>query len=84
MDYLYWKYPASVRNPWLEHIISLISKYTGKGVYYPPIDLSKLAIFTWGRYEKWTLRRLNELPYEQVKEFINSKGGIHYPNDIYL
>lgn len=81
MDYLYSKYPASVKNPWTEHIIALISKYTGKGVYYPPIDLRKLAIFTWGKYDTFTLRRLNELPYEEVANWVASKG-IHYPCDV--
>ncbi len=84
MEYLYTKYPASVKNPWFEHVIGLISKYTGKGVFYPNIDLNKLAIFSWATYESWTLRRLNELPYEEIKQFIYSKNGIQYPNDIYI
>lgn len=83
-DYLYGKYPASVKNPWTEHIISLISKYTGKGVYYPPVDLDNYAIFCWGNYERWTLRRLNELPYNEVKQFIEHHGGLHYPCDLTL
>jgi hypothetical protein len=82
MDYLYGKYPASVKNPWFEHIIALISKYTGKGVYYPKIDLSKLIIFTWGRYDSYTLRRLNEQSYLEVSEWVG-KRGIHYPVDVY-
>lgn len=81
-DYLYGKYPASVRNPWTEHVLALISKYTGKGVYYPPVNLDKLAIFTWDNYENYTLRRLNQFSYDQIKEFINSKGGIYYPNNV--
>jgi hypothetical protein len=83
-DYLYGKYPASVRTPWAEHILGLISKYTGKGVYYPPIQLDRIAIFSWANYEQWVLRRLNEYSYGQIVEFINSKGGIQYPNDIRL
>lgn len=82
MDYLYGKYPASVHNPWFEHIIALISKYTGKGVYYPKIEYDKLSIFTWETYETYTLRRLNELPYEEVKQWILNKGGIFYPNNL--
>lgn len=81
-DYLYNKYPASVRNPWMEHIIALISKYSGKGVYYPPVILEKIAIWTWETYEKWTLRRLNELSYEEIKTYIESRGGIFYPNNL--
>lgn len=83
-DYLYGKYPASVRNPWTEHILALISKYTGKGVYYPSIDYDKLCIWTWDNYETYTMRRLNELPYEEIKNFVISKGGIQYPNNIRL
>lgn len=82
MDYLYDKYPASIRNPWLEHILGLISKYTGKGVFYPPIDYEKCLIFCWENYEKYTLRRLNELPYNEIKNWITSKGGIFYPNQV--
>lgn len=81
-DYLYSKYPASVRNPWTEHIIALISKYTGKGVYYPPIEYDKYLIFCWENYEQYTLRRLNEMLYEEVKSWAASKGGIYYPNHI--
>lgn len=82
MDYLYGKYPASVKNPWTEHILALISKYTGKGVYYPPIDYNKLMIFTWDNYETYTLRRLNEQSYNEVKDWVLAKGGIFYPNNI--
>jgi hypothetical protein len=78
MDYLYGKYPASVRNPWFEHVIALISKYAGKGVYYPPMDVDHYAIFCWGSYERFTFQRLHQLSYEEVKQFINARG-IHYP-----
>lgn len=85
MDYLYGKYPASVHNPWTEHILGLHAKYNGKkkGVYYPRIEGDKLLIWTWGTYEKWTLRRLNELPYQEIIDFVNSKGGICYPCDVH-
>lgn len=81
-EYLYNKYPATVRNPWTEHILALISKYTGKGVYYPPIEYDRYLIFCWENYEKWTLRRLNEQPYEEVKNWVLQKGGIFYPNHV--
>ncbi len=82
-DYLYSKYPASVRNPWIEHICGLHAKYNGKGVFYPPIDENKGLIFSWGSYDKYILRRLNEFSYEQVRDWVISKGGIHYPNDVF-
>ena len=81
-DYLYGKYPASVRNPWVEHVLGLHAKYNGKGVIYPPIDLNEITIFCWDNYERFTLKRLNELPYEEVKKFVESSGGIHYPNNL--
>jgi len=82
MDYLYNKYPASIRNPWTEHIIGLMAKYNGKGVYYPPIQQDKGLIFSWARYDNYILRRLNEYTYEQVKEWVAARG-IVYPNDIH-
>lgn len=82
-DYLYSKYPASVRNPWTEHILGLTAKYSGRGVFYPPIDINKIAIFTWGRYETYTLRRLNEFNYDEIKEWLQSHP-INYPNDIFI
>lgn len=82
MDYLYNKYPASIRNPWTEHIIGLMAKYNGKGVYYPPIEADKGLIFSWARYDNYILRRLNEYNYEQVKEWVAARG-IVYPNDIH-
>lgn len=83
-DYLYSKYPASVRNPWTEHVLGLIAKHTGNGVYYPPISLDQYAIFSWASYQKGLLQWLNNISYEQVKNFINEKNGIQYPNDIRL
>jgi hypothetical protein len=81
-DYLYSKYPASRACPWLEHILGLITKYKGKGVYYPPIDLDNLAIFCWNKYKAGTLKSLNEMNYQEVKDYINRAGGIHYPNEV--
>lgn len=77
----YQKYGDSPRRcNWLEHFLTLTN---GDDCYYPPIEPQKGLIFSWGSYEKYTLRRLNELPYEQIVEFVNSKGGIQYPNDIF-
>jgi hypothetical protein len=77
-DYLYGKYPASIRNPWTEHILGLHAKYNGKGVYYPPIQTDKLTIFTWEKYETYTLRRMNEYTYDQIYEWHNTHP-IFYP-----
>lgn len=83
-DYLYGKYPASVRNPWFEHVAGLMAKYNGKGVFYPPMDINNYAIWSWASYNKYTIRRLNEIPYNEIINFINQHGGIVYPNDIHL
>lgn len=82
-EYLYSKYPASIRNPWTEHCLGLMAKYNGNGVYYPPIDADKGLIFSWASYDNYLLRRLNEYSYTQLKEWVISKGGIHYPNDVF-
>lgn len=82
-DYLYSKYPASIRNPWTEHAVGLMAKYNGKGVYYPPIQADKGLIFSWASYDNYILRRLNEYNYEQVKEWVSARG-ISYPNDVHI
>jgi len=81
LDYDYWcaTYPVNRKCAWLEHWLGSISKYKGKGVFYPKIDEEKYLIFVWETYEKWTLRRLNLLPYEDVKQFVLNNGGIFYP-----
>jgi hypothetical protein len=83
-DYDYWceKYPVNRKCNWLEHWLGSISKYRGKGVVYPQIELEKYTIFSWASYERWTLKRLNEQEYEDVIKFIQSKGGIQYPVDV--
>lgn len=82
-EYTYNQYPASVKNPWLEHYLGLISKYTtGRGVYYPPVDYSKTCIFVWDNYNKYTWGRLNTQSYDEVKNWVLSMGGIHWPNNL--
>lgn len=63
------------RCNWLEHFLTLAN---GNSVYYPPIQTEKLTIFTWERYETYTLRRLNELPYEEIYKWHDSHP-IFYP-----
>lgn len=83
MDYLYTKYPASVKNPWLEHILGLHAKYNGKkqGVYYPPHN-DKILIFTWDNYEEYLLRRLNTNSFQENMQWVVERGGIFYPNNL--
>jgi len=83
LDYDYWRttYPVRRLCHWLEHLLSSIAWNTGKGVVYPPMEIDRYAIFTWSRYEKYVLNRLNHLPYEEVKQWICQRG-IGYPNDL--
>jgi hypothetical protein len=80
-----WAYKTFGDSPrrcnWMEHYLTLSNN---DSCYYPPIELNKGAIFTWGSYEKWIWRRLNESPYEDVKKFIHQHGGIQYPNDVFV
>lgn len=82
-DYLYQTYPALVKNPWTEHILGLISKYKGKGVYYPPFDLPNYVIFSWGNYRSGMLAELNNMTYPELRGWLNSHP-IRYPNDIHV
>ena len=77
-EYFTGKYNPSRVHPWTEHILGLTAN---SSVYYPRIELDRGTIFTWGSYEEWTLRRLNELSYDSVKDFV-SKRGIGYPCDL--
>ena len=80
MDYDYFcnTYKPSRACPWTEHFLGLISN---SNVFYPPIQLDKLAIFSWGSYRAGTLSFLNNMLYEDVKSFIELRG-IRYPNDL--
>mgnify|MGYP000314172316 CR=1 FL=1 len=77
----YEKYGDSPRRTnWLEHFLTLTNN---DSCYYPPVDLNRYAIFSWSSYDKFILKRLNELPYDKVKEFILQRGGINYPCDVF-
>lgn len=80
-DYEYFaeKYKPSRILHWLEHILGNICY---SNVFYPPIDYEKVLIFCWENYEKYTLQRLNNQTYTEVKNWVNSKGGIFYPNQV--
>jgi hypothetical protein len=80
-DYLYDKYPATRRCPWTEHVLGLISKYSGRGVFYPPMH-SDFTIFCWKRYRPGTLQRLNSIPFSDIRHQITLWGDIQYPCDI--
>lgn len=81
-DYNYFveKYKPSRVCHWLEHLLSLIAE---KDVYYPPIEIQKYAIFSWGSYKRGVMNALNNMSYEQIINFIASHP-IQYPNDIHI
>lgn len=84
LDYDYWKekYPMARLCHWTEHILGSFACNGGKGVYYPPMDLNRFILFTWGSYNKYTLQRLNNQTYQEVLDFV-SRRGIGYPNDLH-
>lgn len=81
-DYTYFKYPASRKCHWFEHILGLISEYNGTGVFYPSLNTDEYAIFCWNKYISGTLRVLNAMNYDNVKNYIESCNGIVYPCDV--
>lgn len=76
----YTKYGDSPRRcNWTEHFLSLINE---DSVYYPPVELHKGAIFSWSKYKQGTLAILNQMPYEEIKQWIIHRGNIQYPVDV--
>lgn len=82
-NYDYWcaTYPVNRKCHWLEHILGSISKYKGKGVYYPPLEFQKFILYTWENYHKGTLKMLNEMNFEEVYKWVSTKN-YHYPNNL--
>lgn len=83
-DYDYWTktYPVNRTCPWMEHWIGSIAKYRNQTVFYPPVDADNMVIFSWGSYSKYTLMRLNEMSYTEIREWLNAHP-LGYPNDIH-
>ena len=78
-----WAYSVYGDSPrrcnWLEHFLSLTNE---DSVFYPKVDIQKLAIFCWDKYISGTNMRLNSMEYGDVVDYIFKCGGIHYPNDL--
>lgn len=65
------KHPG-IHLPCLEHIIGAEA---GKGlVYYPPLNLNDHVIFSWVKYHSGLLRGLNQLEYNDVREYVERCG----------
>lgn len=81
-NYQYYieKYKPSRVCHWTEHLIGITA---ASSVFYPPINHEKLSIFSWGSYDRWLLKRLNNFTYDEVKGWLNDHP-IQYPNDILI
>lgn len=80
-EWMYAKYGDSPRRcNWTEHYLA---KINSNSVLYPPVELHKGAIFSWGSYKNGTLAGLNQLTYEEVKQWVLHNNGIQYPVDIF-
>ncbi len=76
-------FPAKKNLYWFEHILGRIAKHTSMHpVIYPTMDLTNYAIWSWKRYVPHTLGILNNMPYDEVGEYINKCQGIFYPCDL--
>lgn len=71
--------PARRLN-WMEHVLARLNE---DSVLYPPRDDANLLMFCWGRYHACTLKRLNSQSYDEVRAYVESCGGIQYPNDVF-
>ncbi len=80
-EYLYGKYgEKKSRCPWLEHIIGMMA---GPGrVFYPPMSPKDYMIFCFKTYKPGIISKLSDLSYDKVLAYVNSCGGIGYPNDV--
>lgn len=62
--------------PALEHVLGRLG-----GVYYPPANWDDYMAFSWQTYCAGTLKKLNIMPYEMVRDYILG-FGILGPNDV--
>lgn len=65
--------------PALEHVLGGMAGLGG--VHYPMANWDQYMIFSWSRYHRELLHKLNGLPYEKVRDYILD-CGIHGPNDV--
>ncbi len=66
-------------TPCLEHVIAVLAG--DESVLYPPRDDDNYIVFSWARYFKGTLKKLNEMPYSKVRLYFETMG-IHGANDL--
>jgi hypothetical protein len=69
---------SSTHVPCLEHVLGVIY---GK-VFYPPAMNDVFMIFSFVKYYSGLLKKLNNMPYDQVHDFVfNQSGGLHGASD---
>lgn len=77
-----WAYETYGDSPkkcnWMEHFLTLTNN---DSCYYPPMDIDNYCVFSWGSYDNYILRRLNEYCYEQIRQWLHNHP-IGYPNDV--
>lgn len=81
-DYCFSQYPANRKCHFTEHWLGLLAKYKGNGVIYPPFP-NDYVVFSWGRYEDYIWRRLNEYTFEEVLIWLQSHPLTLPNNDVY-
>ena len=65
--------------PALEHVLGGMAGENG--VWYPPADWDEWMVFSWSRYHRGLLAKLNAMSYNEARDYILS-CGIHGPNDV--
>lgn len=68
------------KTNWLEHMLALSNE---ESVIYPPRDDNNLLLFCWSRYPSGVLEKLNRMSFNEVKDYVDRCGKIHYPNDCF-
>lgn len=77
-NYVNRKYGTGWWCPCLEHILGV--QQQGK-VLYPPLQPDDYLIWSWVKYYRGILPKLNAMTYEQVRDYILD-CGIHGPMDV--
>lgn len=64
---------------WLEHLLALSNE---ESVIYPRRDDDNLLMFCWSLYHSGVMAALNEMSFEQVREYVRKCGDVQYPCDV--
>jgi hypothetical protein len=78
-NYVNRKYGKEWWCPCAEHVLGLLA---GPGkVLYPPLQPDDYLIWSWVKYYKGLLPQLNQMTYEQVRDYAMD-CGLHGPMDL--